>query len=264
MLEKLNTFILQNKYKLISVISVLTVILIWEVGSVLKWFNPVFIPPISSVWSAFIDVLKNGYKGYSLAYHVFCSMRRLFLAVGFAFLIAVPVGILAGTSKVFLAIIDPFVEFYRALPPLAYYTLLVLWFGIEDFSKVTLLFLSGFAPLFIATVFAVQKVPKDRINGAKSLGANQVQLFIKVIFPSCLPDILTGLRTSIGVSYATLVAAEMVAAVSGIGWMVLDASKYIRFDIVYFGIIIMGILAIIIDALIRVLIHKVTPWVGKE
>ncbi len=113
-------------------------------------------------------------------------------------------------------------------------------------------------------MFAVQKVPKDRINGAKSLGANQVQLFIKVIFPSCLPDILTGLRTSIGVSYATLVAAEMVAAVSGIGWMVLDASKYIRFDIVYFGIIIMGILAIIIDALIRVLIHKVTPWVGIE
>ncbi len=264
MSEKLKALILQNKYKIISVSSVLTVILIWELGSVLKWFNPVFIPPIQSVWSAFSDVLQDGYKGYSLVYHVFCSMRRLFLAVGFAFLIAVPMGILAGSSRVFLAVIDPFIEFYRALPPLAYYTLLVLWFGIGDFSKVSLLFLSGFAPLFIATVFAVQKVPKDRINGAKSLGAGHMQLFLNVIFPSCLPDILTGLRTAVGVSYATLVAAEMVAAVSGIGWMVLDASKYIRFDIVYFGIIIMGILAIAIDAFIRFLIRKVTPWVGKE
>jgi taurine transport system permease protein len=264
MFQILKTFLLQNKYKLISVISVLTVILLWELGSILNWFNPVFIPPISSVLSAFFEVLENGYKGYSLVYHVFCSMRRLFLAIGFAFLIAVPAGILAGSSRVFLAIIDPFVEFYRALPPLAYYTLLVLWFGIEDFSKVALLFLSGFAPLFIATVFAVQKVPKSRLNGAKSLGAKRISLFIKIIFPSCLPDILTGLRTAVGVSYATLVAAEMVAAVSGIGWMVLDASKYIRFDIVYFGIIIMGILAIIIDALLRILIHKITPWIGKE
>jgi taurine transport system permease protein len=131
-----------------------------------------------------------------------------------------------------------------------------------------LLFLSGFAPLFISTVFAVEKIPRDRVNGAKSLGATGVSLFVRVIFPSflpaCLPDILTGLRTAVGVCYATLVAAEMVAAVSGIGWLVLDASKYLRFDIVYFGIFIIGGVAILVDSSIRLLIDKAAPWIGKE
>ena len=92
------------------------------------------------------------------------------------------------------------------------------------------------------------------------MGSNGIDLFYHVIFPSCLPQILTGLRTAVGVAYATMVAAEMVAAVSGIGWLVLDASKYVRYDIVYFGIIIMGAIAILIDALIRMIIRRVTPW----
>lgn len=263
MMISLKAFIQKHKFNIISVLSVSGVIALWQIGSILCWFNPVFIPPISSVWDAFVDCLENGYKGYSLLYHLLSSMRRLFLAVIFAFAIAVPTGILAGTSRVFLAIIDPFIEFYRALPPLAYYTLLVLWFGIEDFSKIFLLCLSAFAPIFISTVFGVQRIPKDRINGAKSLGATKLDLFITVIFPSCLPDILTGLRTAVGVAYATLVAAEMVAAVSGIGWLVLDASKYIRYDVVYFGIIIMGAIAIFIDSLIRLLIRKLTPWIEE-
>ena len=105
------------------------------------------------------------------------------------------------------------------------YTLIVLWLGIGDSSKVALLFLSAFAPIFIQTVFGAQRVPQDRINGAKSLGANKWTLFWKVIFPSALPDILTGLRTAVGVAYATLVAAEMIASASGIAWMVLNACK---------------------------------------
>ncbi|MDR0886726.1 MAG: ABC transporter permease subunit [Clostridiales Family XIII bacterium] len=254
----------KNKYKIISAISVCTVLLLWTIGSIFKWFNPVFIPPVKDVIDAFLEVWENGYKGYSLPFHIFSSMKRLFFAILLAFVTAVPIGLLAGISKVFLAIIDPFIEFYRALPPLAYYILLILWLGIEDLSKIILLFLSAFAPLFIATVFAVKKIPEARLNGAKSLGAGPIPLFFLVIFPSCLPDILTGLRTSVGVCYATLVAAEMVAAVSGIGWLVLDSSKYLRFDIVYFGIIIIGILAIIIDSFIRLLIKKATPWIGKE
>lgn len=257
-------FVSKYKYKIISICSVVTFFLLWGLGSALEWFNPVFIPPLSDVWAAFIDVLENGYKGYSLLYHIASSMKRLFSAIALGFVLAVPCGLLAGISKSFLAVIDLFVEFFRALPPLAYYTLLVLWFGIGDSSKISLLFLGAFFPLFIATVFAVRKVPKERINGVKSLGGGGWQIFYRVLFPSCLPDILTGLRQSVAVAYATLVAAEMVAAVSGLGWMVLDASKYIRFDIVYFGIIIMGAIAIVIDSVIRLLIRKSIPWIGKE
>lgn len=258
--DALKDFGFRHKYRIISVVSVLVLILFWEVGSVLHWFNPKFIPSISSVWAAFTNVLENGYNSYSLWFHLWSSMRRLLIAIAVAFAIAVPLGLLAGSNKVIHAIVDPFIEFYRALPPLAYYTLLVLWFGIGDLSKISLLTLNAFAPIFIQTVYSVEQLPRDRINGAKSLGSTGVDLFLNVIFPSCLPDILTGLRTAVGVAYATMVAAEMVAAVSGIGWLVLDASKYVRYDIVYFGIIIMGAIAILIDALIRQVIKRVTPW----
>lgn len=253
-------FIQKHKYSLISLASVLTLIALWWLGSVLNVFNPVFIPPIDAVWDAFTLTLREGYKGYSLFYHIGASMKRLIVAVILAFFAASMLGLICGTSKTVLAILDPFIEFYRALPPLAYNTLIVLWLGIGDESKIALLFLSAFAPIFIQTVFGVQRIPRDRINGARSLGADNLTLFFKVIFPSALPDILTGLRTAVGVAYATLVAAEMVASASGIGWMVLDASKYIMYSTVYFGIIIMGLIAILIDALLRQLIRLVTPW----
>lgn len=259
-LDGLKDFTYKHKYKLISVAAVVVLLIVWELGSVFSWFNPKFIPPISSVWAAFTNTLANGYNGFSLGAHLWASMRRLLIAIIVAFAIAVPLGLLAGSNKVIHAILDPFIEFYRALPPLAYYTLLVLWFGIGDMSKITLLTLNAFAPIFISTVFSVEQIPQDRINGARSLGSNGVDLFVSVIFPSCLPQILTGLRTAVGVAYATMVAAEMVAAVSGIGWLVLDASKYVRYDIVYYGIIIMGAIAILIDALIRQVIKRVTPW----
>jgi taurine transport system permease protein len=169
-----------------------------------------------------------------------------------------------GISRYILAIFDPIIEFYRPLPPLAYYALLVLWLGIDDKSKVALLFLSAFAPLFISTVSSVQRVPQDRINGALSLGASKPKVLLYIILPSCLPDIITGLRTAIGVTYATLVAAEMVAATSGVGWMVLDASKYLRSDIVFVGIILMGGIAILIDSIIRLYQRIQFSWVGKQ
>lgn len=247
-------------YRGISVASLLAVLLLWWLVSAREWVNPLFLPEPQTVWAAFTDVLHEGYKGQTLLNHIGTSMRRLFLALAAAFVTAVPLGILCGRYRVLRAVIDPFIEFYRPLPPLAYYTLLILWFGITDVSKVLLLFLGAFAPLFITAVFSVQRLSPDRINGARSLGARGWKLYAFVIFPSVLPELLTGLRTAVGVSYSTLVAAEMVAAVSGVGWLVLDASKFLRSDIMYLGIIIMALIAIVIDLIIRSLIRRVSPW----
>lgn len=247
----------------ISFVSVLVFFTIWQITTSRGLINQVFLPSPQKVWQAFSELVQQGYKGETLLGHIAISMERLFIALLFAIVIGVPLGLIAGSSRFVRAIIDPFIEFYRPLPPLAYYTLIVLWFGIGDESKIILLFLNAFAPLLIGVIFSVQNVPIDRINGAKSLGAKGINLFVSVILRSCLPDILTSLRTAIGVAYATLVAAEMVAAVSGIGWMVLDASKYLRNDIVYTGVIIMGIIAIILDSFVRLLIRKVSPWLEK-
>lgn len=252
-----------DKSRFTSLASVGVLLLIWTVVTNWEWVDPYFIPTPQAVWSSFIVLITEGYKGSSLFTHIATSMYRLFAALSLAVVTAVPLGLLCGSSKSIRAIFDPIIEFYRPLPPLAYYALLVLWLGIGNESKIALLFLSAFAPLFIATAASVEKLPVDRINAALSLGANRLNLLWHVILPSCYPDVLTGLRTSIGVTYATLVAAEMVAATNGIGWMVLDASKYLRSDIVFVGIILMGVIAIALDGLLRFYQSRRLTWLGK-
>lgn len=249
---------------LVSVASVAVVLLLWEVSSKLKLVDPLFVPSPESVWAAFVDILQHGYKDKALFWHIFDSMKRLFIAFILALITAVPLGLLSGYSKFMQAVLDPFIEFYRPLPPLAYYTLLVIWLGIEDASKIALLFLAAFAPLYIAAVSGVQRVPRDRINAALSLGASKWQVFLYIVFPSSLPELFTGLRTSLGFMYTTLVAAEIVAAVSGIGWMVLDASKFLRSDVIFVGIFIMGGIAMLLDYSLRLLQKRHLPWLGHE
>ncbi|RST75583.1 ABC transporter permease [Siminovitchia acidinfaciens] len=244
--------------------SVLIIFLIWYIITKLNIFSDVFIPSPAKTWSTFTDLLVNGYKGNSLLYHLFDSLYRLSSALLLALITAVPLGLLSGYSTKVRAALDPILEFYRPLPPLSYYTLLILWFGIGDLSKVALLFLAAFAPMYIASVSGVKGVLEDRIHSAASLGANKWQTFRYVIFPSCLPEIFTGLRTAVGFAYTTLVASEMVAAVSGIGWLVLDASKYLRSDIMYVGIILMGVTGILLDRVLRIIEARAIPWKGKD
>jgi taurine transport system permease protein len=109
----------------------------------------------------------------------------------------------------------------------------------------------------------VRGVSQERIQAAQSLGASRWQVFRHVIFPSCLPEIFTGMRVSIAFTYTTLVAAEMVAATSGVGWMVLDASKFLRSDVIFVGNIVMGLTGIALDRLIRIVERRVVPWKGR-
>ena len=248
----------------ISLASVGSVLGLWWLASHWGWVNPLFLPTPEKVLSAFGEILTHGYKGVPLIFHIGDSLYRLGVAIALAILTAIPLGMACGTSRRLRAVFEPLIEFYRPLPPLAYYTLLVIWLGIENPSKIALLFLAAFAPLYLAAVAGVQRVPRDRILGSQSLGANRWQIFRHVIFPSVLPDLFTGLRTAIGFAYTTLVAAEMVAAVSGIGWMVLDASKFLRSDVIFVGIFILGGIAGGLDGLLRWVMRSHLTWVGHE
>lgn len=251
-----------SRETLISIAVVVVIFILWFASSAMGWVDGKLIPTPQQVWTAFQDVCED-YKGHTLLQHIGVSMQRLFIAFGLAVVTAVPLGLLSGFSKTVRAILHPIIEFYRPLPPLAYYTLLVLALGIGDASKISLLYLACFAPIYVACVSAVVRVNKDHINSAYTLGASKGQVFFSVIFPSCLPDIFTGLRTSIGFGYSTLVAAEMVAATAGIGWMVLDAKNWLRNDIVFVGIIVMGITGILINLVFDILQKKLVPWSGK-
>jgi len=239
-----------------------SIFLIWYVVAKLGIFTPTLLPGPARVWTAFLNILKNGYNGVPIWIHLGASFKRLFVALFFAIFTAVPLGLLSGYFDKVEAVIDSVVEFYRPLPPLAYYTLLVLWFGIDDTSKQILLFLAAFAPIYIACVSAVRKLNQDFVLSAKSMGASQRNVFFKIVLPASLPEIFTGVRTAFGVAYTTLVSAEMVAATSGIGWMVLDASNFLKSDVIFVGIIIMGITGVIIDAGLRFLERKLIFWKG--
>lgn len=250
--------------KIISIAAVVIILVLWWVATHMGWTNEKLIPTPEKTWAAFVEVLGEGYKGHTLLQHIGASMERLFIAFFWAFIIATPLGLVSGFSSKVRAALEPIIEFYRPLPPLAYYTLLTLALGIENESKIALLFLACFAPIYVSCVSAVARIKQDYILSAYTVGANKTQVFWYVIFPSCLADLFVGLRTAIGVAYTTLVAAEMVAATSGIGWMVLDAGNWFRNDIIFVGIIVMGITGLFIDFILKFIEKKIVPWSGKD
>lgn len=250
--------------KILSWGTAVSILLLWLIVSEFGLIDQNLVPTPQAVFAAFIEIMENGYKNFTLLEHLGESMKRLVIAFVLSCVTAVPLGIASGYNSRIRAIFEPIIEFYRPLPPLAYYTLLVLWMGIENESKISLLYLACFAPAYISCVSAVIKIREDYINSAFTVGASRFQVIVHVIFPACLPDIFTGLRTSLGVAYTTLVSAEMVAANSGIGWMVLDASRYLRSDIIFLGIIVMGITGILLDRGIQLIERRVVPWKGKE
>ena len=250
--------------KILSWGTAVSILFLWLIVSEFGLIDQNLVPTPQAVFAAFIEIMENGYKNFTLLEHLGESMKRLVIAFVLSCVTAVPLGIASGYNSRIRAIFEPIIEFYRPLPPLAYYTLLVLWMGIENESKISLLYLACFAPAYISCVSAVIKIREDYINSAFTVGASRFQVIVHVIFPACLPDIFTGLRTSLGVAYTTLVSAEMVAANSGIGWMVLDASRYLRSDIIFLGIIVMGITGILLDRGIQRIERRVVPWKGKE
>ena len=254
-----------KKSIIISSATIGAVIVFWFVATNVFEIPKVILPSPQDVARSFWDLCVNGYgtNKDTLAIHMLASMKRLMIAFSLALVTAIPIGLLSGYFKSVGAVFNPIVEFIRPIPPLAYYTLLVLWLGITEDSKITLLYIAGFAPIYIACSSGVRRISTDYINGSYMLGASKFQTFVNVILPGCLPDIFTGVRTAIGVEYTTLVAAEMVAAKIGIGWMVLDASNWLKSEVVFAGVIVMGITGILLNLIILWIEHSVVHWAGK-
>ncbi|MBI3561999.1 MAG: ABC transporter permease subunit [Gammaproteobacteria bacterium] len=246
--------------RLITAATLLIILGLWYLATHYQWVPGLFVPSPLSVWRALVEMQQTGYQGHTLFEHLASSMYRIVTGLGMALVTAVPLGLLMGVNSKIRAIFDPLIEFYRPLPPLAYYTLLVLWLGIDNTSKIMLLFLAAFPPLCVSAAQAVKGVDPVLIRAARTLGANAIQVFLYIVLPGSLPELFTGLRIAVGVTFSVLVAAEMVAASSGIGWIVLDAGKFLRSDVIFVGIIVMGLTGLLLDKLVRKLEQLATPW----
>lgn len=228
--------------------------------------NKLFLPPPDAVWQAFIKAIVSGYQGSTLQEHVGVSLLRILTAFAAAVVVGVPLGILMGVSKDARAFLNPVIEFYRPLPPLGLYTLLVMWLGIGEESKFALLFLAGLPGIIIATTQAIWNIDPIYERAARGLGAGPWQLFCHVYLPAAGPTILAGMRISLGFVYTVLVAAEIVAATAGIGWMIWDAAKFLLSDVVIMGLIVLGLTGVILDMVMRWIGSLLMPWqrVGRR
>lgn len=246
--------------RVLGLASVSLLFIAWWVLSTNNLVNQLFLPEPRKVWDAFVTTATTGYQGATLGEHIAESLKRILSGFLLACALGIPLGLLMGVSRHVRAFFDPLIEIFRPLPPLGIYTLLVMWLGIGETSKVALLFLAGLPALTISAMEAVKGVDPAFVRAARSLGATRWQLLRHVYVPGCLPEILTGMRIALGFTYTVLVAAEIVAAPAGLGWLVWDASKFLMSDVVIMGLLVLAITGFALDRVLRTLESVLTPW----
>lgn len=243
-------------------VAVIIVALWWGV-SALHLFTPLALPSPQHVARDVYLIATTGYNGHSLLDNVGSSVVRI--AVGFvaAVIVGVPIGFWMASSEVVFNALDPILQFLRPIPPLAYIPVMVIWFGSGQMSKFVLIFFCTIPIIIISAMSGVKNVQETRMRVAQVFGASKQQLFRYVVLPSALPEIFTGMRVGIGVAWTCLVAAEMIAAQSGLGAMILTAGNELRTGVVFVGIILIGIIGYLMELLIRTVETRAVPWKGK-
>lgn len=226
--------------------------------------EPIWLPAPEAVWGRLIEIADEGYQNVTLSENLGWSLYRVILGFILGSIVGIPLGYAMGLSGWFRGWFDPIVEFMRPVPPLALIPLVIIWFGIWETGKISLLFLAALWIMTIAARAGVSGVNISKVHAAYSLGASKIQILTKVIVPNSLPEIFTGARVAMGVCWGTVVAAELVAAEKGAGKMIIAASKFQNTDIVMMGIILIGIIGYGIDILMRKAEDFLVPWKGKS
>ena len=230
-----------------------------EIGTRTGFITSLTLPRPTAVLETLVQLWQTG----GLWNHLIPSLQRLLIGAALGISVGISLGVLIGLFSYVRAGLVPLVAALFPIPKIALLPLFVIWFGIDETSKVLLIFLACFAPLAMSAQAGVRSVTIEQINAAYSMGASPWQVVRHVVIPAALPDILTGMRIAIGFGWTTLVAAEMVAANTGLGQMVLNASNFLRTDIVIMGIVVIGVVAYGFDLLMRWIERKLVPWKGR-
>ncbi len=242
------------------ILSFTLVIFVWEAGRATHLINPKLFPSFPAVVGAFVQLMGDG----SLVRHIYASFLRVIVGFSIGIAGAVVLGFLIGWFRVVRMIVDPLVSFFRALPPIALIPLMIIFFGIGETSKIIVLTYASFFPALVVIYQAI--VGLDPIYGraGQTLGVNNWEMFRLIILPQLYPHIITACRVSLGVCWATLVAAELIAAQQGIGAMMVDAQNFFQMAPLVLGVLLIGAISLIMDSIVRAIERRATAWQEKR
>ncbi len=240
----------------INIVAVVVGILLW---GLVTSFGVVGLPTPLAVAKQAVIQAENGL----LWSDALASLGRVFTGFALGILVAIPVGFLMGWYRTARAIIEPYVQFFRTIPPLAIIPLAIVTMGIDEMPKIFVIFLASFLSSVVATYQGVISVDRTMINAARVLGANDFTIFRRVIVPASLPYIMVGVRIGLGSSWSTVVAAELIAAQSGLGFRMQQAQLYYDLATIFVSLISIGILGLIMDRIVMAIDGVLTAWQEK-
>ncbi len=242
--------------RIVSIISIITFLALWESIVQAGFVQPLFLPAPTMVYSDFIRLYERG----EIWLHVSASARRVLVGFALAGAVAVPLGILLGASKFLKAIADPILSILRPLPSMSWIPLSLLWLGITEAQKYSIVFMGSFAPTVLYTIEATRSIDPVLIRAALNLGATRAKLMREVILPGALPPIISGLKVMLGIAWTTVISAELVAADKGLGYLIMDGKEFFRTEQVLLGMALISLTVMIIDVTFRSVEKKIIPW----
>ena len=241
--------------KYLSIVSIIVGILIWQLLSLIPNIG-VFLASPSETINAFMGQVRKGSMFIDIGYSLF----RVLGGFGIGLVVAIPVAFLMGWYPKFSGIVEPWIQFFRTIPPIALIPLVIVALGVGESAKIVVIFLASFLVMVVTIYQGVKSVDVTLIKAAKVLGAKDRDIFFKVIVPASTPFILVGVRLGLAASLTTLIAAELTGAQVGLGEMIQSASLYLKMDVVILGIVIIGIIGFTLDKIVLFLERKLTGW----
>ncbi|MFG1301960.1 ABC transporter permease [Xanthobacter sp. V3C-3] len=246
-----------------SAIAIGVLVVVWFAVTNLGLVGSDYLPSPQLLVSNFVDLVQNGYKGIPLWNHIGISLFRTLSGFALGVLLGIPVGLITGYSRIGNAMVSPIMAFIRPIPPIAFIPMAVLYFGLGELGKVVLIFFTAFNYAHVNAHAGAANVPIAYLRAAQSLGLTRLQTFWRVVTPAAIPQIFTGLKVALALSWAVVVAAELVGAQSGLGFMISDAALLFQIPVVFIGIMLIGAIGLLLNAGLSTLEHSIVHWKGR-
>ena len=241
---------------LISLLSVVAFIAMWEFVCRAGLVDPIFLPAPSEVLNRAIQTFSNGI----LISNILASTRRVMIGFLLAVIVSIPLGLILGTSRRACAVFDPIISLLRPLLSMSWIPLSLLWFGINETQKYSIVFMGTIAPALLYVIEATRNVDRVLILAARNLGATRFQVMREVILPASMAQIISGFKIILGLSWTCVISAELVAAKEGLGFMIMNGKEFFQTDTVVLGMVMISVTVLIIDVILRRIENKVLAW----